>query len=75
MAKPPKPPTARKGTPPTLEATRGNLKKADPTKLVDLNFKVPLDFRKRMGLYALHHDLSVKDVLIQAFERLEREEP
>ena len=73
MAKPPKPPAAKKGSPPPLVATRGNLKKADPGRLVDLNFKVPLEFRKRMGMYALHHDMSVKDVLLAAFERLERD--
>jgi hypothetical protein len=70
MAKPPKPP--KKGVPPTSAATRGNLKQPNPTGLVDLNFKVSFEFKKRMRTMALQQNLKVKDLLIRAFEDYER---
>jgi hypothetical protein len=72
MAKPPKPPGAKKGAPPKPAATRGNLKQPDPNRLVDLNFKVSFDFKKRMRTLALQQNLKVKDLLIRAFEDYER---
>jgi len=71
MAKPPKPPT-KKGAPPISAATHRSLKQPDPNRLVDLNFKVPFEFKKRMRTLALHQNLKVKDLLIRAFEDYER---
>ena len=71
MAKPPKPPTKR-GAPPTSADTHRNLKQPDPAKLVDLNFKVPHEFKRRMRQFALDHNMKVKDLLILAFEDYER---
>ena len=71
MAKPPKPPT-KKGAPPTSAATHRNLKQPNPNRLVDLNFKVSSDFKKRMRQLALEQNLNVKDLLIRAFEDYER---
>jgi hypothetical protein len=45
----------------------------DPARIVDLNFKVPYEFKKRVRLFALEHDMKVIDVFRMAFERLERE--
>ena len=72
MAKPPKPPTKKKGAPPTPAAPHRNLKQPDPNRLVDLNFKVSFDFKKRMQQLALEQNLKVKDLLIRAFEDYER---
>jgi hypothetical protein len=70
MAKPPKPP--KKGASPTSAATRRNLKKPDPNRQVDLNFKVSVEFQKRLRQLALEQNLKVKDLLIRAFEDYER---
>ena len=72
MAKPPKPPAPKKGRPPSPGATRGNLKQPSPTTLVDLNFKVEHQFKRRMRQFALNHNMKVKDLLIAAFDDYER---
>jgi hypothetical protein len=71
MANPPKPPT-KKSVPPRSAATHRNLKQPDPNRLVDLNFKVSFEFKKRMRQLALEQNLKVKDLLILAFEDYER---
>jgi hypothetical protein len=71
MANPPKPPT-KKGVPPRSAATHRNLKQPDPNRLVDLNFKVSFEFKKRMRTLALERNMKVKDLLIAAFEDYER---
>jgi hypothetical protein len=71
MAKPPKPPT-KKSVPPRSAATHRNLKQPDPNRLVDLNFNVSFDFKKRIRQLALEQNLKVKDLLIRAFEDYER---
>lgn len=48
-------------------------KNANPSQIVDLNFKVPYEFKKQMRLFALEHDMKVVDVLKLAFERLKRD--
>jgi hypothetical protein len=70
MAKPPKPP--KKGASLTSAATRRNLKKPDPNRQVDLNFKVSFEFRKRLRQLALEQNLKLKDLLIRAFEDYKR---
>jgi hypothetical protein len=72
MAKPPKPPRAKKGALPTSAVTHRNLKQPDPNRLVDLNFKVPHELNRRMRQLALDQNLKVKDLLIRAFEDYER---
>ncbi len=52
---------------------RSAVQSPDPARIVDLNFKVPFEFRKRVKRFALEHDLKLIDVLRIAFERLERE--
>jgi hypothetical protein len=53
-------------------AAKGLPKKPDDkTRLVDVNFKMPLEFRQRMAIYAIQHNMSMKQVLEQAFTLLE----
>lgn len=37
---------------------------------VNLNFRVPAEFRRRFRGYAASHDLKLNEVLIQAFDAL-----
>lgn len=72
MAKVAPPPSAksRKGAPPPLAQTVGNLDKPEPNTLQPLNFKVPPDFKREFKSYAAQHDVSMSQLLQEAFEVL-----
>ena len=38
-----------------------------------MNFRVDPDFRRRFRLYAVNHGMKLTEVLLAAFEALERE--
>lgn len=42
----------------------------NPARIVDLNFKVPYEFKKRVRLFALEHDLKAIEVFRLAFKSL-----
>ena len=67
MAKVPPPP--RKGEPPSLENTLGNLDSGD---YKHLNFRVPATFHRDFAVFAAMESKSQVDVLYEAFELLKR---
>lgn len=68
--KPPPPPKKKtsKGEPPKSSETRSNLVKPEPAKLVDLNFKVPAEFRKDFKIAAATHGIKQVELLQEIFE-------
>lgn len=62
------PPRSKKGSPPPIERTVGNLEKPEPTSLKPLNFKVPASFHREFKSYAVQHDMSMLDLLREGFE-------
>jgi hypothetical protein len=78
MAKIQKPQTAkaRKGTPPKLDeapirADR-NLDKTPNQEIVNINFKVPSEFRKEFKQYALSEGLSGVELFRRCFEEYKK---
>ena len=68
--KTPPPPKKKsgKGEPPKSNETRSNLVKPEPAKLVDLNFKVPAEFRKDFKIAAATQGLKQVELLQEIFE-------
>lgn len=70
------PPPSTKGAPPALnEVSVSNLTKLEAASDVPLNFKVPPEFRRDMKGYATEKDLSMKEVLIKAFNDFKKNNP
>lgn len=69
-------PTSKRRVPSKPAAAKGIPEKPDnKTRLVDVNFKMPLEFRQRMAIYAIQHEMTMKQVLEQAFNLLENNKP
>lgn len=47
-----------------------NTHKREDGKVVDLNFKVPAELHREFKIFAVANDMTMKDVLIQAFDAL-----
>ena len=63
------PPTrSKKGSPPPIEQTVGNLEKPEPMSLKPLNFKVPAAFHREFKSYAVQHGMSMLDLLREGFQ-------
>lgn len=64
-----KPPPARttKGEPPSAARPSQNLAKPAPEEVRPLNFRVPGSFHQEFKLYAVHHGISMVDLLQRAF--------
>lgn len=67
MAKVPPPQTSRKGSPPELVRTVGNLDKKAPSQLTPLNFKVSSDFHREFKTYAAQRGMSMLELLQEGF--------
>jgi len=71
MAGPSKKPS-RLGKAPSSEETPhtvgNNTSKAGNSELVPLNFKVPAEFKRDLKSFSAGHDMSMVDVLKEAFE-------
>jgi hypothetical protein len=67
---PPKAAKSRKGAPPAMLHTVGNLEKPEPTTMVNMNFKVPPDFRREFKTYAAQQGISMLDLLQEGFRLL-----
>jgi len=67
------PPPARKGDPPAMQETLGNLDTPRAGILVPLNFKVPDAFRREYKIFAAQHRMNMVDALLESFELLKRE--
>lgn len=61
---------SRKGPPPPLARTIGNLDKPEPTNAQPLNFKVSLAFKKEFKTYAAQQGVSMSQLLQDAFGAL-----
>ncbi len=68
--KPPPPPRKKpnKGEPPTIEETKGNLDKPEPGEIVNLNFKVPAEFKKDFKIAAATYGCSQTELLQRIFK-------
>ncbi len=67
---PPPAKKSRKGPPPAVEMTIGNLEKAEPGSLKPLNFKVPAEFHRDFKVYASQQGMSMLDLLQEGFKVL-----
>ena len=45
-----------------------NLEKKSPTQMVNMNFKVPYEYRKEFLQFALAHDISGVELLRRSFD-------
>ena len=65
---PPKKKKSSKGEPPKGKESRSNLTKPEPGKTVDLNFKVPAEFRKNFKIAAATQGIKQVELLYEIFE-------
>jgi|JI10StandDraft_1071094.scaffolds.fasta_scaffold3554517_1 hypothetical protein len=72
MAKiaPPPAPKSRKGAPPPMVKTVGNLDKPESASLQTLNLRVPLEFKRELKVYAAQQGRSMTELLMEAFGML-----
>ncbi|RRA50328.1 hypothetical protein [Acidipila sp. EB88] len=70
---PPPAKKSRKGPPPAVNSTVGNLEKSEPGTLKPLNFKVPANFHRDFKVYASQQGISMLDLLQEGF-RVVREQ-
>lgn len=72
MAKIAPPPAAksRKGAPPPMVRTVGNLDKPEASALQTLNLRVPVEFKRDLKVYAAQQGRSMTELLIEAFGML-----
>ncbi|MEO0804206.1 MAG: hypothetical protein AAFY57_18325 [Cyanobacteria bacterium J06642_2] len=59
--------TNKKGEPPAQTETRDNLEKPEPGKPVDMNFKVPSEFKRDFKIAATMRGISQKELLMKIF--------
>ena len=67
MAKIAPPAKSRKGAPPPMVRTVGNLDKPESTSLQTLNLRVPLEFKRDLKVYAAQQGRSMTELLMEAF--------
>ena len=67
------PKRSKKGPPPPIQQTVGNLDKPEPTSLKPLNFKVPAAFHREFKSYAVQHDMTMLDLLREAFQAVKNQ--
>ena len=63
----PAPKSSKKGDPPSMAQTLGNLDKPESAALQTLNLRVPLEFKRDLKVYAAQHGRSMTDLLIEGF--------
>jgi hypothetical protein len=64
---------SKKGAPPPIEKTIGNLEKPEPASLKPLNFKVPAAFHREFKSYAVQHGMSMLDLLREGFQAVKEQ--
>ena len=74
MAKiaPPRASKSKKGAPPSMVRTVGNLDKPEPGVLKTLNLRVPAEFKRDLKVYAAQQERTMTDLLIEAFGMLRK---
>lgn len=65
---PPPPKSSKKGEPPRVTETRGNLEKPEPTKIVPLNFRVSAEFKKDFKIASAVLGITQSELLQRIFE-------
>lgn len=63
---------SKKGPPPSMVKTVGNLDKPESTALQTLNLRVPLEFKRDLKVYAAQNGRSMTDLLMEAFGMLRK---
>ncbi len=67
--KPPPPPRKpNKGEPPSIEEIKDNLEKPEPGGAVNLNFKVPAEFKKDFKIAAATYGCTQVELLQRIFK-------
>ena len=66
MAKIPPPSKSRKGSPPPLVRTVGNLEKPEAAELETLNLRVPFAFKRGLKVLAAEQGTSMTDLIVEA---------
>jgi predicted HicB family RNase H-like nuclease len=68
MAKipPPSAKQSRKGAPPPLARTVGNLSKPEPSGQKTLNLRVPLEFKRDLKTLAAQQGTSMTELIVEA---------
>jgi hypothetical protein len=61
-------PIHKKGEPPKKEEVKDNLTKAEPAKMVALNFRVSAEFKKDFKIAAAISGITQSDLLQKAFD-------
>jgi hypothetical protein len=67
---PPPAKKSRKGLPPPVQSTVGNLEKSEPGTLKPLNFKVPAEFHREFKVYASQQGISMLDLLQEGYKAI-----
>jgi hypothetical protein len=67
------PKRSKKGPPPPIQQTVGNLDKPEPASLKPLNFKVPAAFHREFKSYAVQHGMTMLDLLREAFQAVKNQ--
>ncbi len=65
---PPPPRKKNKGEPPSIEETKSNLEKPDPGETVNLNFKVPAEFKRDFKIAAATYGCTQVELLQRIFK-------
>ena len=66
MAKIAPPSKSRKGSPPPMARTVGNLEKPEPSAQDTLNLRVPPEFKRRLKILAAEQGTSMTDLIVEA---------
>jgi hypothetical protein len=73
MTKVPPPIKSRKGSPPGITRTIGNLDKTEPSQLTPMNFKVPTEFHRDFKAYAAQRGISMLALLQEGFRLIKEQ--
>lgn len=65
---PPPPRKPTKGEPPAIDQAKANLEKPEPGETVNLNFKVPAEFKRDFKIAAATQGCSQIELLQRAFK-------
>jgi hypothetical protein len=57
---------------PTEPKVANNTIKKDAGKIVDLNFKIPVEFKREFKVWASSHDMTQKELLTKAFDLIKK---
>jgi predicted HicB family RNase H-like nuclease len=73
--KPPAKLKSRKGSPPLLTRTVGNLNKPEPNGYGTLNLRVTTEFKRELKTLAAQQGTSMTELIVEAVGLLKKERP